>query len=43
MRALVTGATGYHYRDRGDETLPETAGPGQGLLDGVCADWEREW
>jgi uncharacterized protein (TIGR01777 family) len=38
--ALVcASATGW-YGDRGDEPLPESAGPGRGFLADVCRDWE---
>lgn len=36
---ICASATGW-YGDRGDELLPEGAGPGSGFLADVCRDWE---
>jgi uncharacterized protein (TIGR01777 family) len=36
---VVASATGY-YGDRGDETLSEASGPGEGFLADVCRAWE---
>lgn len=41
-RVLVNGSAIGYYGDRGDEELPETAGPGDDFLAGVCVDWEAE-
>ena len=37
---IVASAMGY-YGDRGDETLTETSGPGEGFLPSVAVEWER--
>ncbi|MEK7315676.1 MAG: TIGR01777 family oxidoreductase [Candidatus Eisenbacteria bacterium] len=37
---VVASATGF-YGHRGDETLPETSGPGEGFLADVCRAWEE--
>lgn len=37
---LCASAIGY-YGSRGDETLPETAKPGEGFLAEVCQRWEQ--
>jgi uncharacterized protein (TIGR01777 family) len=36
---ICASAIGY-YGDRGDETLDESGGPGEGFLAGVARDWE---
>ncbi|MCB2211186.1 TIGR01777 family oxidoreductase [bacterium] len=36
---LSTSATGF-YGSRGDDTLTESASPGEGFLADVCMDWE---
>lgn len=37
---LSQSASGY-YGDRGDEPLPESAGPGSNLLADLCTKWEQ--
>jgi uncharacterized protein (TIGR01777 family) len=37
---VVSSAVGY-YGDRGEESLPETSGPGEGFLADVCRAWEE--
>jgi uncharacterized protein (TIGR01777 family) len=37
---VCASAVGY-YGDRGDELLPEDAGPGEGFLAEVCRGWEE--
>jgi len=37
---LVSASAVGYYGDRGDELLPEDAGPGKMFLSGVCRDWE---
>ncbi|MCS7002149.1 MAG: TIGR01777 family oxidoreductase, partial [Dehalococcoidia bacterium] len=41
-KTLVSASAVGYYGDRGDEPLPETAGPGSGFLATVVIDWERE-
>jgi uncharacterized protein (TIGR01777 family) len=38
---LVNGSAVGFYGDRGDEVLEESAGPGEGYLAELCAEWER--
>ena len=40
-RALLSASAIGWYGDRGDEALPEDAGPGTGFLADACAQWER--
>ncbi len=40
--ALVSASAVGYFGDRGDETLTEASGPGDGFLAGVVQDWERE-
>jgi uncharacterized protein (TIGR01777 family) len=37
---LLQGSAVGYYGSRGDERLPETAGPGNDFLAGVCKQWE---
>ncbi len=37
---VCASAIGY-YGSRGDESLPETAPPGEGFVPEVCVEWER--
>lgn len=37
---LVSGSAIGYYGDRGDEELPETAGPGDDFLADLCVEWE---
>jgi len=39
--ALICASAVGYYGDRGDEALPEEAGPGEGFLAEVCVAWER--
>lgn len=39
---LVSASGVGYYGPRGDEPLPESTGPGNDFLAGVCAAWERE-
>ena len=39
-RALVCASAIGYYGDRGDETLDETSGPGNGFLAELCERWE---
>ena len=38
--AFLSGSAVGYYGARGDESLPETAGRGMGLLADVCVEWE---
>jgi len=40
-KALVNASAVGVYADRGDETLDESAPPGQGYLADLCLDWEK--
>lgn len=40
-RAFVVASASGYYGTRGDETLAETAGPGEGFLADVCRAWEE--
>lgn len=39
---LVNASAVGFYGDRGDELLPETAGPGADFMSTLCRDWEAE-
>lgn len=39
-RTLLSGSAIGYYGDRGDEVLPEDAGPGDDFLAGLCTRWE---
>jgi hypothetical protein len=39
---LVNASAVGFYGDRGDELLPETAGPGDDFMAALCRDWEAE-
>jgi uncharacterized protein (TIGR01777 family) len=39
-RVVLSGSAVGYYGDRGDEVLDETAGPGEGFLPRLTADWE---
>jgi uncharacterized protein (TIGR01777 family) len=39
-RVFLSGSAVGYYGDRGDEVLDETAGPGEGFLPRLTADWE---
>ena len=39
---LVSSSAVGYYGPHGDERLPETTGPGEDFLAGVCVGWERE-
>jgi len=41
-RVLVSASAVGYYGDRGEELLPESAGPGDGFLSQLCVDWEAE-
>jgi uncharacterized protein (TIGR01777 family) len=40
-RVVLSGSAVGFYGDRGDETVDESAAPGNDFLAGVCVDWER--
>jgi hypothetical protein len=40
--ALICASAIGYYGSRGDESLTESAGPGEGFLPEVCVAWERE-
>jgi uncharacterized protein len=39
-RVLVCSSGVHYYGDRGDEPLTEASKPGEGVLAGICVDWE---
>jgi uncharacterized protein (TIGR01777 family) len=41
-RVLVASSAIGYYGDRGDETLTESAAPGNDFLSAACRDWEAE-
>ena len=41
-RVLVSASAVGHYGARGEETVDESAGPGEGFLARLCQDWEGE-
>lgn len=41
-RVLISGSAIGYYGDRGDETLAESAAPGDDFLARVCREWEHE-
>jgi uncharacterized protein (TIGR01777 family) len=41
-QALICASAVGYYGDRGDELLPEDAGPGSGFLPKVCREWEAK-
>jgi uncharacterized protein (TIGR01777 family) len=40
--ALICGSAIGYYGSRGDDMLPEAAGPGSDYLATVCVEWEKE-
>ncbi len=41
-RVLLSGSAVGVYGNRGEEQLPEAAGPGEGFLAELCREWEAE-
>ncbi len=39
---LVNASAIGYYGDRGEQALPETAGPGTDFMAGICRDWEEQ-
>lgn len=42
VKVLINASAVGYYGARGDETLDEESGPGEGFLAEVCRGWERE-
>jgi uncharacterized protein (TIGR01777 family) len=40
-KVMVSQSAVGYYGDRGDETIDESSGPGQGFDASVCVEWER--